>query len=490
MFILITIIYGIIIGSLAGLMKKRFPIWFYIFTALLGALVGAGLSFGDSALFIQYPFLNIWTVPLIFSVLFSLVTLFADKGKTVQTVVSIFIIIAVIVGLIYVDSSPNDYSSLFREEITRAGVERVGQPIEGFSAFMYLEAFPGFEESDFDGVKSLEGRYKLDNGKLQYERTENEPATSAEDVISEEGYATLLENFSTRVGITVKEETDINSLLEKLREGDEVKVSYVADDFSIWLPEGWYVHELENSVLFTRDETLETPQNTESYALGPQFQIVMQTISLDELLEQNLWNEGSEFLVSKEGARIGSDEVTKVVAKAAGAGGETLHYIFEATDERIFTLSHYPYERGSNDTNDFEQAAQTFMINYVYQGEDGNVFDSRDGTTGILPFESGATGVVLLGPTCPVQKDPPDPNCADKGYATTVQVIEKNSPKSSLFSSVETDKEGNYTVMLPPGEYQLQALGGQPFPRCEWQDITIEPDAMVNVDLLCDTGIR
>jgi len=112
------------------------------------------------------------------------------------------------------------------------------------------------------------------------------------------------------------------------------------------------------------------------------------------------------------------------------------------------------------------------------------------GTTGILPFKSGASGRVLLGPTCPIQQDHPDDVCADKGYATTVQVVEKNSPKSSLFSNVETDKEGNYKVVLPPGEYSLQALGGRPFPSCSWQDITIEPDSIIEVDLSCDTGIR
>jgi len=112
------------------------------------------------------------------------------------------------------------------------------------------------------------------------------------------------------------------------------------------------------------------------------------------------------------------------------------------------------------------------------------------GGTGIAPFKSGVMGKVLLGPTCPVIQNPPDPECADKGYATTVQVIEKDSPKSSLFSRVETDKDGNYKVMLPPGEYQLQALGGQPFPTCGWKDITISPDTMAEVNLSCDTGIR
>ena len=206
-------------------MKKRFPIWLYILIAFLGALLGAGISFGDSVLFIQYPFLNIWTVPVIFSVLFSTVTLFADRGKMPQTIVSILIIISAVIGLVYLDSTPSDYSGVFREEISRAGVERVGQPIEGFNAFIYLESFPGFKESDFDGVETFEGIYKLEGDELKYERTSGNPVTSAEETLAEQGYKTLLKNLSKRLEVTVSTEADIATLLEKLRESDNVLVT-------------------------------------------------------------------------------------------------------------------------------------------------------------------------------------------------------------------------------------------------------------------------
>lgn len=110
--------------------------------------------------------------------------------------------------------------------------------------------------------------------------------------------------------------------------------------------------------------------------------------------------------------------------------------------------------------------------------------------TGILPFDSGAQGQILLGPTCPVMREPPDPQCADKPYKTTVQVIAKNSSLSSPFATVEANKEGRYKVMLPPGEYNIQAVGKNPFPSCGWKDINIAPGTIIEVDLLCDTGIR
>ena len=115
---------------------------------------------------------------------------------------------------------------------------------------------------------------------------------------------------------------------------------------------------------------------------------------------------------------------------------------------------------------------------------------ANPGAGGILPFDSGMRGQVLLGPTCPVMRDPPDPQCADKPYATTIQVIRIGSPVSSPFATVKTDTEGNYSVSLPPGAYALQPKSGQVFPRCETKEVTVVPSKILEVNLSCDTGIR
>jgi hypothetical protein len=119
----------------------------------------------------------------------------------------------------------------------------------------------------------------------------------------------------------------------------------------------------------------------------------------------------------------------------------------------------------------------------------GEADPAGDGA-GILPFDSGVFGTVLRGPVCPVERNPPEPGCEDQPFETTVQVIAKGSPSSSSFATAATDKDGRYTVALPPGEYALQPVGRQPFPRCETVDITVEPGVMNQVDLSCDTGIR
>lgn len=109
--------------------------------------------------------------------------------------------------------------------------------------------------------------------------------------------------------------------------------------------------------------------------------------------------------------------------------------------------------------------------------------------TGILPFDSGVEGVVMLGPTCPVMREGDD-SCADKPYATNIQVIEVGSPNSSPFATVESDEQGKYKIMLPPGEYALQPVGGSVMPRCETKNITIDPSKIIEINLSCDSGIR
>ncbi len=108
----------------------------------------------------------------------------------------------------------------------------------------------------------------------------------------------------------------------------------------------------------------------------------------------------------------------------------------------------------------------------------------------ILPFTSGVSGQVLLGPTCPVMREPPDPACADKPYVTTVKVFAKNSGNTSPFAVMQTNKAGEYSFLLPPGEYTLEPFSGKPFPSCSSEDITIKPDVMSETNLSCDTGIR
>ncbi|MFH0890579.1 MAG: hypothetical protein V1856_00925 [Candidatus Liptonbacteria bacterium] len=110
------------------------------------------------------------------------------------------------------------------------------------------------------------------------------------------------------------------------------------------------------------------------------------------------------------------------------------------------------------------------------------------GGGGILPYNSGIRGTVLLGPTCPVMRDPPDPGCADKPYETTILVYRFGA--GSVIATVKSGTNGEFEVSLPPGKYTLAASGGAVLPRCSSVDAVVGQTGYVTANISCDTGIR
>lgn len=114
--------------------------------------------------------------------------------------------------------------------------------------------------------------------------------------------------------------------------------------------------------------------------------------------------------------------------------------------------------------------------------------EKRPTSGGILPYNSGIRGAVVLGPTCPVERTPPLPQCADKPYATTISVSHTGS--SSVFATTQSGANGIFELSLPPGTYTVSAQGGNTLPRCASQDVTVAPTGYVTITISCDTGIR
>lgn len=111
-------------------------------------------------------------------------------------------------------------------------------------------------------------------------------------------------------------------------------------------------------------------------------------------------------------------------------------------------------------------------------------------TTGgsILPYNSGVQGTVSLGPTCPVERVPPDPSCADKPYAAAVVVYRVNS--QSVFLMGNSNADGAFKFSLPPGSYTLKAISGNVFPRCTPVNVEVPASGYASIAISCDTGIR
>ena len=118
-------------------------------------------------------------------------------------------------------------------------------------------------------------------------------------------------------------------------------------------------------------------------------------------------------------------------------------------------------------------------------------FTTCPNVKGILPYSSGIYGVVTLGPTCPVERIPPDPNCADRPYKTSIKIFHINN-LNSIFLSIDSDEDGTFSASLPPGEYFIEAgkdnnLG---LPICNTSQVTVDPDSFASITISCDTGIR
>lgn len=99
------------------------------------------------------------------------------------------------------------------------------------------------------------------------------------------------------------------------------------------------------------------------------------------------------------------------------------------------------------------------------------------------------TGQVLLGPTCAVERVPPDPLCADKPYQTTIQVQSINP--SAPYTTISTDASGAFSVSLDPGTYIFTPQGGASrFPICSAAQVVVFAGQTQTIKLHCDTGIR
>ncbi len=54
-----------------------------------------------------------------------------------------------------------DVQEYFNEKLREGVIDRIGQPIEGFVPFMFMQAFSGLVPKDFDGADALLGEHKI-----------------------------------------------------------------------------------------------------------------------------------------------------------------------------------------------------------------------------------------------------------------------------------------------------------------------------------------
>jgi len=109
------------------------------------------------------------------------------------------------------DISP--LASYFNDQINSKGVEKIGQPIEGFDAYLLKQAFPGLIDEDFDNIEALLGIYKFANGELKFELITDGPIHSAAQTVSEDGMEILMNNAAGRLNVEIVDEDSVDELI-------------------------------------------------------------------------------------------------------------------------------------------------------------------------------------------------------------------------------------------------------------------------------------
>jgi len=96
-------------------------------------------------------------------------------------------------------------------------------------------------------------------------------------------------------------------------------------------------------------------------------------------------------------------------------------------------------------------------------------------------------GKVTIGPLCPVEHNPPDPNCQPTEQTYIAYPLSAYNAAGLKVLEFHADANGDYKVGLAPGNYSImQETGISRFS----QEATINPGETTVLDIGIDTGIR
>ena len=104
---------------------------------------------------------------------------------------------------------------------------------------------------------------------------------------------------------------------------------------------------------------------------------------------------------------------------------------------------------------------------------------------------SGVAGRAVAGPTCPVERYPPDPRCAPRPLSVRIQVLPQGHYGRAV--TVRSGRDGRFRVAEPPGSYLVRGLAASSsgFPRPPSPSrVRVSSGHFTSVTLNYDTGIR
>lgn len=107
-------------------------------------------------------------------------------------------------------------------------------------------------------------------------------------------------------------------------------------------------------------------------------------------------------------------------------------------------------------------------------------------TTPVIADETGIKGMVLRGPT------KPGPEIAGESDEAPFQASFHVLDSEEKVAHFESDENGFFKVLLPPGEYTIvpDASARIPYPKRQTREVTVPEDGFADVTLKFDTGMR
>ncbi len=100
------------------------------------------------------------------------------------------------------------------------------------------------------------------------------------------------------------------------------------------------------------------------------------------------------------------------------------------------------------------------------------------------PLGSGVRGIVLIGPTCPVERA--DQPCPDLPFELRIRVLRAHL----LVARTRSGPDGHFRVALPPGLYVLAPVLGPGPPSAPPVAVRVRPHRFAFVTIRVDSGIR
>jgi hypothetical protein len=102
--------------------------------------------------------------------------------------------------------------------------------------------------------------------------------------------------------------------------------------------------------------------------------------------------------------------------------------------------------------------------------------------------EFPVTGKVHAGPVCPVQQNPPLPECADRPVPNAS--IKITSSKGHDVGDLRTDPDGRFTIRLPAGTYTFTPQPVDGFMGTAPPQVITAGSSTAELNFAYDTGIR